>query len=65
MSSVDDPFDARSKWMIIFIEEFDDDRDIGQRLVVLNPEDEGQGHGWLHGWNGANVDGVPRATMDE
>jgi len=64
VSSVDDAFDAWAKWTIIFINELDDERYVGQRLVVLNSEDKSQSHRRVHGWNRPNVNGVPSATMN-
>jgi hypothetical protein len=65
VASVDDPFETWSKWLVVFIEQFDDNGDISQCLVVLDLKDEDQRHGRMGGWDGANVDHVPAAAVNE
>lgn len=65
MTGVDCALDPRTSRLIVFIEQLDDDTDIGQRFVVLDAEHQDQRHRGMYRWDVLDVDRVPGPTVDE
>ena len=65
VTSVDGALNPRPSRLIVFIQQLDDDTDIGQRLVVLDAKDQDERHRRVYRWDVLDMDRVPGSTVDE